>query len=172
MMMDRTTNSLLLKANRALSSRLSDLTFVDHERLDEANELFVSRLRQGDLRQASLLRVLLFDLQCLQEPRLIDHQIQSEAIGALSIAQYSVAESLTASVSLEECIATWTAPIDVMGDVYCLASAYYLSDFVRQYWQERLGNNLVWYVCPLADLDAFFEGVHQRALVAAEEEAS
>lgn len=168
--MDRATNSLLLKANRALSSRLSEVALVDLERLDEANEVFVNRLREGDLRQTSLLRVLLFDLQCLDESRLLDYQIQHENIGALSIAQYGVPESLATSFSLGECVATWTAPIDIMGEVHCLATSYYLSDFVRQFWHEKLGPNIVWYASPIAELDAYFEALQERMLVAADEE--
>ncbi len=170
--MDRATNSLLLKANRALSSRLSDLSLVELDRLDEANEIFVGRLREGDLIQCSLLRVLLYDLQCLDESRLLDHQLQRESIGGIDLTRYAVPETLSAGFPIEECIATWTVPIDLMGDVYCLTSAYYLSDFVRHYWEEKLGSNVVWYASSMSSLESFFDLLHERSLATAEEEDS
>lgn len=170
--MNRAINSLLLKANRALGSRISDLAYVELDRLDEANEIFVGRMRQGELRQASLLRVLLFELQCLKEDQLIDYQLGTSNVGALPLRNYQVSENLLSTVVLDECIATWTVPVDLAGEVHCLATAYYLSDFVRQFWQKRLGSNLVWYVTPLADLDAFFEKRLEKAALDATEEAS
>lgn len=168
--MNRATNRLLLKANRALSSRLSDLAYVEFDRLDEAKEIFVSRMREGELRQASLLRVLLFELQCLDENQLIDFQLGASDVGALPLRGYQIAESLLTSFPLNECIATWTVPVDLMGDVHCLATAYYLSDFVRQFWREKLGSNLVWYITPLSELDEFFGARLEKAAADALEE--
>lgn len=160
--MDRVINSLLLKANRALSSRLSDLSLVDLERLDDANEKFIEHLRDGNLAHASILRVLLYELQSLDEKALIDYQLAELRLGAVPLERYQLSEVLLSGFVLEECMATWSIPIDLMGEVYCVASAYYLSGFVREFWESKLGRNIIWYVAPCAQLESLFEQLLAR----------
>lgn len=169
--MDRAINSLLLKANRALSSRLSDLNLVDLDHLDDANEHFIEHLREGDLVKSSILRVLLYELQCIDETHLLDHQLSELRLGALPLAQYQIPDALTAGFSLEECIATWTIPVDLMGDVYCVATAYYLSTFVREFWETKLDSRVIWYVASVESLETVFEREMQKRMNSNEENA-
>jgi hypothetical protein len=167
--MDRVINSLLLKANRALSSNLASLSMVDPDHLDEANERFVEHLREGNLTRASILRVLLYELQSLDEKALIDYQLGSLSLGAVPLDRYQISETLLSGFVLEECMATWSVPVDLMGEVYCVASAYYLSNFVREFWETKLGKGIIWYVTPCGHLESLFEAVIKRREALAEE---
>ncbi|HSH08816.1 MAG TPA: hypothetical protein VK995_00395, partial [Oceanipulchritudo sp.] len=48
-----------------------------------------------------------------------------------------------------------------------LTSAYYMSDIVRDFWEERLGGRITWFISPLGQLESVFE-----SLAAKEEEAA
>ncbi len=168
--MNRVINRLVLKANRSLGGRLSDSGLVQIDQLDDAMETFVARLREGDLRESSLLRVLLFDLQVLPESDLLAYQLDHFKIGGLHLDQYQVSDEILATTSMQECAATWTLPIDNWNGTTFLATAYYMSDFVRQYWEDRIDGPVSWLVCPYGQLDAFFE-LREQALVTADNES-
>ncbi|MFP4283046.1 MAG: hypothetical protein ACLFU2_10520, partial [Opitutales bacterium] len=155
--MDPAINRLVLKANRSLGSQLSQSGLVSGAHLDEANEIFVSRLREGPLRDAGLLRVLLFDLRILEENALLSYQFEQYKIGGGRIDSYQVQDEVLATVSLEECMATWTVPVDHWHGTTFLFSCYYMSDFVRQFWEERVHGPVSWLATTYTQLDEFFE---------------
>lgn len=155
--MDPTTNRLLLKANRSLGSYLSQVGLVSAAHLDEANETFIARLREGEVREASLLRILIYDLQVLTEHNLLSHQLEQGKVGAFHLNAYQIQDDVIGSMSLPECAATWTLPIDNWHGSMVLATAYYLSDFVRGYWEEKIQGPVSWMICPFGQLDTFFE---------------
>lgn len=169
--MDPATNRLILKANRSLGSQLVQARLVTSSQIDEANELFVTRLRGGGVRDASLLRVLLYDQQVLSENALIGHQLESGQVGGLHLDSYQVQDEVVKTVNLAECAATWTLPIDHWHGTTILATAYYLSDFVRSFWEEQIEGAVSWMVCPFGDLDAFIEA-REDAIRLAESEAA
>lgn len=168
MTMNPVINRLVLKANRSLGSRLGEIGLVGVDHLDEANEVFISRLKEGTLGDASLLRVLLFDLQALSENDLVTHQIENDRVGATSLDAYAIQDEVAASVSLEECIATWTVPVDLWHGTTFLASAYQPSEFVRHFWSERIEGPVSWLVCPFGSMENYFE---RRIEAARNEEA-
>lgn len=165
--MNQAINRIVLKANRSLGSCLNEIGLVGIDQLDEANEIFVTRLKEGTLAEASLLRILLFDIQAFTENELVSQQIENDSVGATTMESYNIQEEVTATVSLEECMATWTVPIDHWHGTTFLASAYQKSEFVRQFWSERIDGPVSWLVCPFGSLESYFE---QRLKDAAEEE--
>ena len=162
--MDPIINRLVLKANRSLGSRLSEMGLVSVDQLDEGNEIFITRLRRGNLAEASLLRVLLFELQAFAESDLVAQQIENDRVGAASIEAYNLQEEVSATVSLEECMATWTVPVDHWHGTTFLMSAYQASEFVKEFWEDRIAGPISWLVCPFSSLELYFE----RRLNAAE----
>lgn len=165
--MDPVTNRLLLKANRSLGGQLAQARLVVTEQLDAANEAFIGRLRDGELRDTSLLRILIYDLQVLDENDLIGYILEHSKCGAFNLDAYEVQEEVLNLYSLSECAATWTQPVDHWHGMTVLASAYYLSDFVRSFWEERIDGPISWLVCPFEQLNLFFEQ-REAALRAAE----
>jgi len=151
--MDRKISTLILKANRVLGSQLVEAGVVTLRDLDGANEVFIERIRDGELSRASLLKILVIDRKTLKEPALIEYQLENKGIGAISLSQYRIADEVLATANVEECLATWTIPIDLVADTYFLATAYYLSDVVREHWEERLKSPIVWFVSPLNEIE-------------------
>jgi hypothetical protein len=155
--MEPAINRLVLKANRSLGSQLALARLLSPAQIEAANETFVTRLREGEVRAASLLRVLLFDLQVLSENDLIAYQLENSTVGGLHLDAYQVQDEVVNSVSLAECAATWTLPVDHWHGTTILATAYHLSDFVRIFWEDRIEGPVAWMITPFGQLDAFFE---------------
>lgn len=166
--MERETNSLLLKSNRVLGTRLVEAGLVNLADMDKANEIFVERVRAKDLRRASLLWILVYESQALEESRLWEFQLEQFGLGAVLLENYSIDPVLATGRNIDLMRASWTVPIDHQMGKWFLASAYYISDVVRTFWEEQLGQNLVWSVAPLQDFEAVLD-VFAAAQNAAEE---
>ena len=164
--MDRQTSSLLIKSNRVLGTRLVEAGLTSLEDMDKANETFIEFARAKDVKQASLLRVLIYDSQALREESLLDHQLEHFPVGAVMLENYVISEEVLGTQPLEVMRASWTLPIDFVGGRWFLATAYYLSDIVRNFWEEKLEGRITWYVSPMSQLEQVFD-----ALSLKEEEA-
>ncbi len=156
-MISSEASRLMLKANRVLGTRLVESGLVKNEDMDRANELFIELARAKDLRRASLLRILLFENQSLREEALLDHLLEEHPVGAILLENYQLDQELILQQPLDLLRASWTLPIDLVQGRWFLATAYYLSDPTRAFWEERLGGRVAWYVCPLGQFEATFE---------------
>jgi len=157
--MEREISSLLLKSNRTLGSRLVDDGLCRLRDIEDANEAFVSKVRAEDLTQASLLRILIFDKQAIDEASYLDNLIEKHLIGGLSLNSFNVDTRLSGIVHLDVLRATWTLPIDKVDEHYFLATCYYLSDVVRQYWMEKLNHSITWYACSMQDMESMLDRI-------------
>lgn len=149
-------SSLLLKSNRSLAAQLLDTGLVSHKDLEAANEVFIEHVRRKDGIRASLLRILLFEKQSFPEVNLLNHLFSDLRYAGLHLDSYQIQESSYSVFPTENLIATWSLPIDRVGDTTFIASAYLLSEVVRKHWEEQVGGHIVWYATPLADLEQFF----------------
>lgn len=156
MALGKIASSLLLKSNRSLAAQLLDAGLVSLQDMDIANEAFVEHVRRKDAIRASLLRILLFEKQTLSETVLLDHIFAAHRYAGLHLDAYQVQESCYSVFPAENIIATWSLPIDRVGDTTFIASAYLLSEVVRKHWEEQVGGRIIWYATPLADLEQFF----------------
>jgi hypothetical protein len=156
-MISTEASRLMLKANRVLGTRLVESGLVKNEDMDRANELFIERARAKDLRRASLLRILLFENQTLLEESLLDYQLEEFPVGAVLLENYQMDHELILQQPLELLRASWTLPIDLVQGRWFLATAYYMSDPMRAFWEERLNGRITWYLCPLGQFEATFE---------------
>ena len=168
--MERETSSLLIKSNRVLGTRLVEAGLTTSEEMDAANELFISRAREKDLKRASLLRILIFDSQTLKEESLLDHQLEHHPVGAVMLENYNIDEVLLLQQPLEFMRASWTMPIDFVNDRWFVATAYYLSDPVRKFWEERLEGRISWFVSSLNQFEAIFTELEAKQAVEPEPE--
>ncbi|MGC9450949.1 MAG: hypothetical protein ACP5I4_05820 [Oceanipulchritudo sp.] len=155
--MDRETSRLLIKSNRVLGTRLVEAGLTSLEDMDRANEVFIEFARQKDIRRASLLRVLIYDNQTLKEESLLDYQLENYPVGAVMLENYNIDEELLAGQSLEVMRASWSIPIDCIQGRWVIATAYYMSDVVREFWEQQLKGRITWYISPLGQLEIFFE---------------
>ena len=163
--MERKTSSLLIKSNRVLGTRLVEADLTNVEDMDRANERFIELARAKDLKRASLLRVLVYDMQSLKEESLLDYQLENYPVGAVMLENYKVDDELLAQESLELMRASWTMPMDRVNGRWFLATAYYMSDIVRQFWEERLEGRISWYISSLSQLEAIFESLAENEAV-------
>lgn len=166
--MERETSSLLIKSNRVLGTRLVEAGLTTGENMDHANEAFIQRAREKDLKRASLLRILVFDNQTLKEESLLDYEIEHFPVGAVMLENYYLDDVLLAQQPLEFMRASWTVPMDFVNDRWFLATAYYMSDIVRNFWEERLDGRISWYVTSLNQLESVFEKLEAAAEAALE----
>ena len=106
----------------------------------------------------NLLSILVNEQQSLKEERLIEYQVDEYGLGVVDIRNIESPEELVASIDDDECWATWTVPFDQVEDTCYLATAYYLSPVVREYWEDKLPGKVVWYIAPLDSIIEFLEG--------------
>lgn len=168
--MERKTSSLLIKSNRVLGTRLVEADLASVEEMDRANEVFIDLARAKDIKRASLLRVLVYDMQSLKEESLLDYQLENYPVGAVMLENYKIDDELLAQESLELMRASWTLPIDRVNGRWFLATAYYMSDIVREFWEERLEGRITWLVSSLSQLETVFESLAENEAVKAAEE--
>ncbi|NBD37884.1 MAG: hypothetical protein GVY10_04870 [Verrucomicrobia bacterium] len=156
-MISAEASRLMLKANRVLGTRLVESGLVTNEDMDRANELFIELARAKDLRRASLLRILLFENQTLLEESLLDYQLEEFPVGAILLENYQMNHELILQHPLDLLRASWTLPIDLVQGRWFLATAYYMSDPMRAFWEERLNGRITWYICPFGQFETSFE---------------
>jgi len=155
--MDRQTSSLLIKSNRVLGTRLVEAGLTSLEDMDKANESFIEFARAKDVKRASLLRILIYDSQALKEESLLDYQLEQFPVGAVMLENYVISEEVLGTQPLDVMRASWTLPIDYVGGRWCLATAYYLSDIVRSFWEEKLDGRITWFISNMSQLEQVFD---------------
>jgi len=146
----------------------ASLTNLEH--MEDANESFIQFARDKDIKRASLLRILVFDNQTLKEESLIDHQLENFPVGALLLENYAIDDVLLNQHPLELMQASWTVPVDFRNNRWFLASAYYMSDVVRKFWEERLEKRITWHVTTLNQIESVLDEYAIRLEEANEEE--
>lgn len=165
--MERATSSLLIKSNRVLGTRLVEASLTSLEDMEHANEVFIERARAKDLKRASLLRILIYDNQTLKEDQLLDYQIEKFPVGALMFDNYRLDDVILLQQPLELLRASWTVPFDFQDGRWFVATAYYLSDVVRSFWEERLDGRITWYVTNLNQVESLLDELESRTAEAA-----
>lgn len=145
--------SLLLRSNRYLSSALVERDLINNEQQEAATQKLLEYIQSDQLKQASLLHILLFDHQTLNETVLLNDLVDEYGIGLVNLSNYNVNPiNFPEGVDFELCWATWTVPFDQVEGMYFLATAYYLSDPVVTHWEETLGKNVVWFATSAASI--------------------
>jgi len=157
MSIERNMGSVSLKANRFLGMQLVDRGLITLQQLESANARYLERRRDKTQTRLSLLKILCFEEQSLSEDALLSYQLDSFDIGALNLPAYKIDPAYMSEFSVQEMLATWTVPAESVCGVPFLSTAYYLSPFVREYWEERVGSDIVWNLSPLSDLELLFE---------------
>lgn len=137
--------SLILRGNRFLGPVLAERGLVKEEHLEKANEKLLEYIQTNKPREASLLKILIFQMNALDETKLIQELIDKEQLGLVDLSRYDKAPILDFDLDLDLCQATWTLPYGKIDDFYFVASAYYLSTPVREEWENTLGSNILWY---------------------------
>jgi hypothetical protein len=146
-----------MRANRLLGAALAEHNLVKFEDLTAANDRLLELAAAGDLRQASLLAILAYEMKALREEDVIHNVLDEHGLGAVDLRSYEVPEELRKHLDLGACWATWSVPYDQEEDFRFIATAYYLSTAVRSFWEKQYGKNIVWTVTSMDIIADFLD---------------
>lgn len=156
---------IILRSNRFLGNNLVNHELITLDQLEEANNVLLDKIDAQNVKEASLLRILMWELDMLKESDLINFLVDQHEIGLANMGFYSyleVEEGEEPLYSLEDCWATWTVPFDQENGFYFLATAYYLSQPVIDMWEEKLGGKILWFATELGGLSTLLENAEHE----------
>jgi hypothetical protein len=164
--------ALILRSNRFLGSALVDKGLVSTVDLEEANGKFMEAIQAGDLKRASILSTLLFDLKKLDEARLLDYLFDEEKLALVDLNFIQLKSLRPMKVDLSLCWASSTVPFDHVEGTYMLASCYYMSAPIIKHWEDLLEGRVLWYGTSISSLSRALERIEEihEAEDAAEDE--
>lgn len=165
--------ALILRSNRFLGSALLDKELVSSNDLEEANSKFMEAIQSADLKHASILSTLVFDLKKLDESKLMEYEVEELKLGLVDLDSIELSSLRSMNVDLDLCWASSTLPFDMVEGIYLLATCYYLSAPVIKYWESLLEGPVIWYGTSLTSLSrglARIESIHDAEDVAKEED--
>lgn len=138
--------SLLLRSNRVLGASLVEHNLVGVDHLEAANERLFEILRSGISRQSNLLHILTSEMHAVDESQLIEFVLREHGLGLVDLSSFQIEESCRELIEPEKTWATWTVPFDKEDDFYFVATSFYLSVTVREFWEEQLdGAPIIWF---------------------------
>lgn len=165
--------ALILRSNRFLGSALVDKGLVTVGDLEEANGKFMEAIQASDLKRASILSTLLFELKKLDEAKLLDYLAEEEKLGMVDLNFVELSSLRPMNIDLSLCWASSTVPFDHIEGTYMVASCYYLSAPVKKHWEDLLGGQVIWYGTSTSSLSRALEQIeeiHEAEDAAAEED--
>lgn len=148
-----------MRANRLLGSALIEHNLVKFEDLEAANERLLEIAASGQMRQSSVLSILVYEKKVLREEDVLHHVVDDHGVGVVDLRSYDVPEDLRRELDLEACWATWSVPFDREEDFHFVATAYYLSPAVRTYWEKKLGGQIIWQAATMDIIADFLDRV-------------
>lgn len=165
--------ALILRSNRFLGSALVDKGLVSAGDLEEANGKFMEAIQASDLKRASILSTLLFDLKKMDEAKLLDYLAEEEKLGLVDLNFIELLSLRPMKVDLPLCWASSTVPFDYIEGTYLVATCYYLSAPVKKHWEDLLEGRVIWYGTSTSSLSRALERIeeiHEAEDAAAEDD--
>lgn len=150
-------NPIILRSNRFLGNNLVNNELISLNQLEEANNVLLDKIDDENMHEASLLRILMWELDILDEADLIEYQVNHDELALVDLGFYSLLPNMEEYCTIEECWATWTVPFDEENGFFFLATAYYMSQPVVKYWEEKLQGRVQWFVTSLGGISTMLE---------------
>ncbi len=163
--------SLAQRANQLMGEELVRRKLAQPEMIEQAAPLLEKYLKEGEIKRASLLKILIWDLELLEEKKILDFHIDEHHLGFCNITNYNIDRESLPDFKLGECWATMSIPLDFISDVFFVATANYLSPAVIEHWEKRLTPNIFWYVADLTILTRTLESLEKEEEKDEEEKA-
>ena len=85
---------LLMRANRLLGSALIEHNLVKFEDLEAANERLLEVAASGQVRQSSVLGILVYEKKVMREEDLLHHVVDDHGVGVVDLRGYEVPEEV------------------------------------------------------------------------------
>lgn len=146
---------LILRSNRFLGSALVDRGLIEQASLEQANEQLIDLIQTQEVHRPCLLQILVYDLKVLEEEALLESLAKGAPVGMIDLR--SVAIRLPAGTDPSECGATGTVPFDYREGMHFVATTYYYSKPVRDFWEEKLDGSISWFVTTVAGMNEALE---------------
>lgn len=146
---------LILKSNRFLGSALVDKGLIEQGALEKANDQLIDLMQREVIHRPCLLQILIYDLKVLNEEELLDGLARGAPVGMVDLRHVNI--QLPDGIDSAECGATGSIPYDHRDGMHFVATTYYYSKPVRDYWEERLEGMLSWNVTTLEQMNAALE---------------
>ncbi len=156
--------SIIMRANRLLGANLVENNLVRIEDLERANERLFQILEDGTDQDASLLKILVDELQVLTEESILSFLVDERGVGIIDLEDIEMGDDLRIEIKSDVCWATWTVPFDREEDFHYVATCFYMSDAVRQFWEKELGGSIVWFATTMKSLTQMLEWVENERL--------
>lgn len=146
-----------MRANRLLGANLVEHNLVKIEDLEIANEKLIEVVATEQLRQSTILGILAYDMKVLKEDDVLHHIVETEGVGLVDLRDYDVPEDSRKNLDVGACWATWSVPFDKEEEFVFIATAYYLSPAVRNYWEKLLNGPILWFGTTLDGIADYLE---------------
>lgn len=156
------TLPIILRSNRFLGNNLVNYELISLEQLEAANNILLDKIHEENAREAALLRILMWEQDALKESDLIDFQVDKFELGLVDLGFFSYLPNMEDVFTIEDCWSTWTVPFDHENGFYFLATAYYLSTPVTQYWEDKLEGRVKWFVTEIGNISTLLENAEQE----------
>lgn len=165
--------ALILRSNRFLGSALVDKGLLTTADLEKANGKFMDAIQSSDLKRASILSTLLFDLKSLEETKLLDYLVDERKLGLVDLNFVELGSLRPINVDIALCWASSTVPFDCVEGTYMVATCYYMSAPVVKHWEGLLDGRVIWYATTISSLSRALErieDIHEAEDAAAAED--
>lgn len=149
---------LILRANRYLAAALLENRLITSDDVEKANAKLLGFLHSSNVHNTSVLTILIYDLKALEEEALIHRLVDHYKVGLVHLGHFSIEQAPLENVSLEECTATMSVPFDRIGNAVCIATCYYLSKPVIDYWESKF-ENILWYTTSVNSLTSALDKI-------------
>ena len=153
---------IILRSNRFLGNNLVNHELISLDQFEQANNVLLDKIDADNMKEAALLRILMWELDMLDETELINFQVEKHDLGLADMGFYSYLPDMEKIYTIEDCWMTWTVPFDKENGYYFLATAYYMSQPVINFWEEKLDGRVMWFVTDLGGLSTMFENAEQE----------
>ncbi len=154
--------SLAEKGNYALGAELVRLKLAEQSQIDSVRLAFDEHLMDGNIKRASILKILTWDMEGVEEKVILDYQIEEFNLGFCSLLSFQIEREALPEFTLKECWATMSVPFDSLSGMFFVSTASYLSREVRKHWEKRLTPNIVWFLSDLSSLTRTLENMENE----------
>ncbi len=155
-------NSLAQRANQSIGEELVRRKLTNEEMIEQAQPLLEKYLEEGEIKRACLLKILIWDLELIEEKNVLDYHIEEFHLGYCNTTNYKIDREALPDFKLNECWATMSIPVDFNSGVFFVATCNYLSSAVMEHWEMRLTPKIFWYLTDLTTLTRTLEDLEKE----------
>ena len=154
--------SLAQRVNEVLGKELVRRRLAHEQMIEEAMPIFNDFIAKDAIKRASILKIISWDLDLIEEKSVLDYQIDHCNLGYCNLVNYQIDRDNLPHFTLEECWGTMTLPFDFMAGVFFVATSSYLSPDALEHWGKRLSREIVWFVSDLSTLTLTLEEMEKE----------